>query len=49
MTTTTTDVRVWSIRINDGARGKTYNVRWIVAGGFQQDTQIKAGSRQTAC
>ncbi|WP_194906193.1 tyrosine-type recombinase/integrase [Catenulispora rubra] len=27
----TTDVRVWSIRINDGARGKTYTVRWRVS------------------
>jgi hypothetical protein len=32
MATTTTNVRVWSIRTYDGVRGKTYNVRWIVGG-----------------
>lgn len=32
MSTTTTDVRVWSIRTYDGVRGKTYKVRWIVDG-----------------
>ena len=29
---TTYDVRVWSIQENAGARGKTYLVRWRVAG-----------------
>ena len=29
---TTYDVRVWSIQENAGARGKTYVVRWRVAG-----------------
>ena len=32
MTTTTTNVRVWSLRTHEGARGRTYNVRWKVDG-----------------
>ena len=29
---TTYDVRIWSIQVNARARGKTYVVRWRVAG-----------------
>jgi hypothetical protein len=29
---TTSDVRVWTIRVYEGVRGKTYTVRWRVGG-----------------
>ena len=31
MTTTTTDVRIWSVRTYQGVREETYNLRWRVA------------------
>jgi len=32
VTTTTTDVRIWSVRTYHGVREDTYNLRWSVAG-----------------
>lgn len=32
MTTTTTNVRIWSLRVYKGVRGETFTVRWVVDG-----------------
>ena len=32
MTTTTTNVRIWSLRVYEGVRGETFTVRWVVDG-----------------